>query len=354
VTLSPDQETALAGLDDFVRDLRPRRRYKVLHGLAGTGKTHLMAILAKRYRGALLCAFTGKAASVLRARTGLDTLTVHQAIYQFRGLVDDPEDATRKQPVFSPLDHDLSERLVLLDECSTIGTVIAEELLKTGARVIACGDPGQLPPVMDRQFFTDPDLVLTQVHRQAWGSPIIRQAHQVRTTGSYEPDGPDFRVETRASEKDLAEVDIALCWRNRTRQLLNQRRREVKGLSGPLKAGEPVMCLKNRHEDRIYNGEVYTVLDVDGDVLTLLDGERRVVVKRTTVEGFDPGFNERRYLDTMTPFALAYASTVHKAQGSEQTRVMVVDENDGNDRRAWLYTALTRASGSAVVIRRNQ
>lgn len=352
MTLSLDQEHALSYLDTFVRDLRPRRRYAVLHGLAGTGKTFLMAHLARRYKGAVLCAFTGKAASVLRARTGVSTSTVHQVVYRFKGLVDDSHDPKLKVPVFDSLEADLANEMVLLDECSTVGTELAEELLRTGARVVACGDPGQLPPVKDKQFFTDADVTLTEVHRQAWESPIIRQAHAVRSGGAYVEDGPDFRVEDRASEDDLATVDVALCWRNRTRQLLNKRRRTAKGVSGPLRRGEPVMCLKNRHNAAIYNGAVYTVEDVDGATVILLDNDRRVVVDRFSLEGFDKEFEDRRYLDTWTPFALAYAATVHKAQGSEWSNVMVVDENDRYDRVPWLYTGLTRASERVVVIRK--
>src|ERR1700677_2337285 len=245
-SLSTDQSLAMDSMEEFINSMSPASPYYVLHGLAGTGKTHLMTLLARRYHAAM-CAFTGKAASVLRTRTGMDVSTVHSAIYDFCGLADDEEDTNKKRPIFSDKeDAGLTKKLVLLDECSSVGTRLAEDLLNTGARVIACGDPGQVPPVRDSQFFIDPNTLLTEPHRQAWDSAIIRQAHAIRNTGRYAADGDDFRVIDKATENDLRICEIALCWRNTTRVRLNARRREVLGVRGLiLREGEPLMCLQN-------------------------------------------------------------------------------------------------------------
>jgi exodeoxyribonuclease-5 len=353
--LSPDQASAFAAIERFLIAPRPRRPYFTLHGLAGTGKTHVLAALARKYRSALMCAFTGKAASVLRARTGLEVSTIHSAIYHFQGIHED-EDTGLRRPIFvSKEDAGLSRRIVLVDECSMIGEHLAEDLLDTGARIVACGDPGQLPPVRDAQFFNDPDAVLTEVHRQAWGSPIVRQAHAIRSTGRYQADGEAFRIISRATAEDHRAADIALCWRNSTRRALNSVRRSAFGRSGQtLLSGEPLMCLKNDHALKIYNGAVYEVARdrVLGAELAILADGRVLTLSHAVIEGFDEDFDDMRDLDGCGAFALAYAATTHKSQGSEWHSVMIIDECDYcRDRRALLYTGFTRAAERVTVVR---
>lgn len=355
MTLSPDQAAALAQLEEFLR--APRRSlphpYFVLHGLAGTGKTTLMAHLTRAYRSITLAAFTGKAASVLRTKTGLPASTLHSIIYDFRGMAED-EDG-EEQPIFVSKGAELPDHVVLLDESSMIGYQLAEELLATGARVVAAGDPGQLPPVRDSQFFTEADATLVNIHRQALGSPIIRQAHAVRTTGDYAEDGPEFRVVPRGTPDELLNHDVILCWRNRTRRQLNAKKRALLGHAPDhLLAGEPVMCLRNNHRLGIYNGAVYDLAapyDPQTRRLALRLGPGRVLwVDCATVEDHDPAYEERRREDTTAPFALAYAATVHKSQGSEWPSVLLFDEA-ARDRVPWLYTGITRAAERATIVR---
>ncbi len=224
------------------------------------------------------------------------------------------------------------------------------------ARVIASGDPGQLPPVMDRQFFDAPHIVLSEVHRQAWDSPIIRQAHAIRSDGFYTDDGANFRVLDRAPPDLLMEIDVALCWKNKTRLLLNRRIRSVRGFGdGPLRKGEPVMCLKNHYGLKLWNGAVYT-LTTDrepGDGFGLRDEitDREVWVAGPVVEGVDENYETLKYDDNYIAFALGYAATVHKAQGSEWPNVLVIDECRREERRQLLYTAVTRAVERCTVVK---
>ncbi len=353
---SPDQLRALDVIERFLADRSGRRTHASLHGLAGTGKTFVMAELARRYPGATLCAPTAKAAAVLRARSGLIVSTIHSVIYDFRGLREDEETGAR-QPIFTAKeDAGLRDRVVFMDESSMVGTRLANDLLDTGARVIASGDPGQLRPVADEQFFTQPDATLTEPHRQALESAVIRQAHAIRAGRSYAPDGPDFRVVTRATDAELGAVDVALCWRNATRRALNQRRRGALGHSGPiLRVGEPVMCLRNDYALRIFNGEIYELArdraPGDDALLRTPDG-REIEVLNAIVEEFDDAFDELRHEEAMTPLALAYAATVHKSQGSQWQSVLLVDEfGNGDDRAAFLYTGVTRAQKSVIVVK---
>jgi exodeoxyribonuclease-5 len=349
---SLDQRSALDRLGTFMTARQLRRSYFVLHGLAGTGKTTLLAHLVKQYPGLTLTAFTGKAASVLRTKVGVAVSTLHSAIYDFRGLVDDEEEPGRKNPIFTPKGDPLPDRVILVDEGSMIGRRVAQDLLDTGARVIAAGDPGQLPPVRDAQFFTDPDASLSTIHRQALESPIIRQAHNVRHNGTYSADGEGFRVISFADPEELLRHDILLCWRNRSRQRLNARKRALLGREGPvLQPGEPIMCLKNDHRLGLYNGAVYTVVEHERIALLIADGTRTVAVDPVTIEGFDPQFEEHRYDDDYLPFALAYASTTHKAQGSEYDSVLFFDECASEDWRALTYTGITRAAKQCTIVR---
>lgn len=326
-------------------------------GLGGTGKSFTLAELVRRYPKLHLTAYTGKAASVLRQRVQVPVMTLHSAIYNFNGLVEDDIDADRMNPIFSAKDISYHGQTILIDECSMVSETEAADLLATGARVIASGDPGQLQPVRSTPFFTTPDFTLTEIHRQAWDSPIIRQAHGVRSNGRYVPDGPNFQVLELADLRDRPETildyEILLCWRNRTRRQLNKRKRELLGLpSGEIVTGEPMMCLKNSHPLGIWNGAIYEYLAREGGDILLRDGEREVRVYSPTVEGFDPLFRDKQRtgFEDDVPFAMAYATTVHKAQGSEFPSVLIFDEAE-REWRNWMYTAITRAVERCTVVR---
>lgn len=354
IDLSPDQAAALATLEDFLR--APRRAlprpFFVLHGLAGTGKTTLMGHLTQTYQNMTLAAFTGKAAHVLRQKTGLPTSTLHSVVYDFHGTTTD-EETGEENPIFVSKNAELPDHVVLIDESSMIGQTLAEEVLATGARIIAAGDPGQLPPVRDAQFFTTPDATLTEIHRQALNSPIIRQAHAVRTSGIYQSDTDDFRVVSRGTPEEILNHDMILCWRNATRRRLNTRKRFLLDLPPTLQAGEPVMCLRNRHALGIWNGAIYDLAapyDPATRSLALQLGPDRVLwVDAATVEDHDPDHEERCRDRDATPFAPAYAATVHKSQGSEWPSVLLFDEAR-RDRTQWLYTAITRAAQRVTVV----
>lgn len=358
VTLSSEQQDLFNRMMYFIQNRGSggeSGRVFVYHGLAGSGKTVVLASVARAVRQAVLCAFTGKATSILRAKTGLHATTLHSAIYFFRGLHED-EDG-KMQPIFEAKGDaaKLESRIVLLDECSTVGARLATDLLSTGALVIACGDPGQLPPVRDAAFFNRPDAMLHEIHRQAWDSPIIRQAHSVRHNGFYQGDTDDFRVVQWASPNDIGDADIILCWTNNTRLQLNHLKRSGMGIAHMWpKAGEPLMCLRNDHERHIYNGAIYRVIEdsAPGEPLQIMNGDVPITLRRHTIEGFDPNFDILKNDDSFTPFAVAYAATVHKFQGSEENVVLLIDEYSRTDaRREWAYTAITRAAKRIVVQR---
>lgn len=354
--LTDEQQTGCTRALAFLKGERQSEKvFFSIQGLAGTGKTTLLAKLASQVPNVTVIAPTGKAAAVLRAKSGLPVKTVHSAIYDFKGMVEDEDNFGRMRPTFADkIETGLARRAVLLDESSMVGEKLAMDLLETGAVVVACGDPGQLPPVRDRQFFDTADVMLEQIHRQALESPIIRQAHAVRAGQDYRSDGDGFVALHSSLDLDLKQFDIVICWRNQTRKNMNNRVRHIaKGITGPvLQKGEPVMCLRNDHRLGIFNGEVYTLAEerLPGRMISL-EGDKHI--PGAVVEGIDKDFDEAFKDDNKTPFALAYAATAHKYQGSEAPRVLVFDEMPAtnSDRPRWLYTALTRAQQHVTVVR---
>lgn len=358
VTLYDDQQRVYDAVKAYLREPYPRRPYFFYNGAAGTGKTEVLAVLAQEFPNSVMCAFAGKSASVLRNRTGLDVSTVHSAIYDFKGHVRN-EDTGIQTPVFRAKDIDFTGELAFLDECGTIGNRLGFDLETTGARIIACGDLYQLQPVRDSRYFDVADAEITEVRRQAWDSPIIRQAHAVKRGDTYAPDGDDFKVVAKSdvtkTPESLGFGGIALCWRNITRQKLNFSRRRVFGHDGyTLRCGEPVMVLRNDHKLRVYNGEIYKVV-VDrapGDDLQVLaqDG-RKIVLRNVTCEGIDPEFDLNRNEDDYSPVCLAYATTVHKFIGSEDDDILLIDEYTGNERAEFIYTGITRAAKRIMIVK---
>lgn len=352
--LSEEQEEAAFLMENFVQAGRGSGQQQlVVHGLAGTGKTTVLGAIGRKFY-LPMCTLTGKAASVLREKSGLNAATIHSVFYD---LVNDPKDDEDEYvpPEFvARIDHGIrfSGDVLLLDECSMINAKLANDILRSGARVIATGDPGQLPPVEGSQYFSIPDFTLRTIHRQALESPIIRQAHNVRKGLGYQPDGPDFRVLDTMPKTELVEADIIIVWRNATRRDLTKMIRELRGYARRYpQAGEPVMCLKNAPDYGIYNGAIYTLLEdfSRGDSDILLQTERGPTkIERVTFECIPRWFDG----EVTTHFDFGYVITCHKAQGSEWNNVVIIDEYPPGweHRREWIYTAITRAAKRVAVI----
>lgn len=353
--LSEEQRSIYDSICAFIRDPSPEKPYFVVHGLAGSGKTVLLSHVYNTFPSSWACALSGKAADVLRRKTGHEVDTIHSTFYT---LEDEFETLEGKSMLdFSNLhgEGDLIGKTALVDEVSMIPDDMAQDMIRTGIRIVAFGDPGQLPPVQGQQFFSTPDATLHKIHRQALDSPIIRQAHLVRQGRGYKDDTDAFRVTSGATKEDLLRADAILCWKNKSRQAMNARMRMFKGITAdhPI-AGEMMMCLRNAKDFGLYNGASYKLLRDfhPGDVRMLLDIEGHAVeVDMVKFENLRDGIpaGER----AMTSFTFSYAITVHKAQGSEFDHVLLIDEYSMEEnRKEWLYTGITRAAKSIQVVRR--
>ena len=156
-----------------------------LAGYAGAGKSTLAMHLAEHADGKVaFAAFTGKAAMVMRQKGCHGARTIHALIYESDVDPTTGDVTTRLRPP-GWLDK---YALIIIDECSMVDEEMGKDLLSFGRPVLVLGDPAQLPPVRGGGYFTarQPDYMLTEVHRQAADSPIIRLATEIRE-GQFRP-----------------------------------------------------------------------------------------------------------------------------------------------------------------------
>jgi exodeoxyribonuclease-5 len=336
-----------------------------LFGYAGVGKTTLARHIAEGARGeAAFAAFTGKAALVMRANGCAGATTIHALIYR-------ASEGEEGAPTFTLNADGPASRaaLIVIDECSMVDAEMARDLLSFGKPILVLGDPFQLPPVKGGGYFTDsePDVMLTEIHRQAKDDPIVRLSAIVR--GGGELNYGDFG-ETRVipkGELDPRQVlgaDQVLVGVNRTRRAYNKRMRDLSGFTEALPvAGDRLVCLRNDRVKGLINGGLWRVEALGGMKkdfvrMTLRSedeggrGSAKVAVLKQFFEGVeaDLPYPLRRESDE---FDFGYALTVHKAQGSQWDNVMLFDESFAfrEHRARWLYTGLTRAAKKLTIVR---
>lgn len=367
---SPQQDAAIAAVKAWLADASGKQVFR-LFGYAGTGKTTLAKELASTVKGTVLYAtFTGKASLVLRKKGCEDASTIHSLIYKVE-VNERTGEATFSLNAESAL---ADASLLIVDEVSMVGEELARDLLTFKKRILVLGDPAQLPPVRDEGFFINaaPDVMLTEVHRQARDNPIIRISMEIREgnrlqRGTY----GDSRVIgcSDVSQDQLRQIvldaDQLLCGLNRTRTAYNRRIRALKGLVGAAEAwhpaaGDRLICLKNKRDKQLFNGAMFHA-DAVGDKFrcfgieaTSLDEERDPLTLEVAEEFFNGtehtiDWRERRKYDE---FTFGWAITCHKSQGSQWDNVIVFDESGAfrDSRSNWLYTAVTRAAERVTVI----
>lgn len=359
---SPQQEAALRAVNRWRR--QEGQQVFRLFGYAGTGKTTLAKTIADDCPGQVLFgAFTGKAAQVLRSKGCGDAKTLHSMIYTPVGE-DEEGDVQFK---INPESEVRNAALVIVDEVSMVDEALGRDLMSFGKPVLVLGDPAQLPPVRGAGFFTDaePDIMLTEVHRQAADNPIISMATTVREGGRLFPGCyGESEVIAAGGELDAERVlaaDQVLCGTNKRRRSSNERFRELRGRNGPVPtSGDKVVCLKNDREKRLLNGSLWTVeraehrgSKVRMDIRAEDAGSARAKVQ-VPIEFFTgrEATLDPRILRNVDQFDYGYALTVHKAQGSQWNDVILFDESFcfREHRARHLYTGLTRAAQKVTVV----
>lgn len=356
------QVEALERIDKFLKN--PRQKVFKLHGMAGTGKSTLMPEAGNLAGGTVVYgAPTGKAALRLREAGCHNANTLHSLMYE---VID--EFAT---PLEWRLRHQIGTdgaKLVAVDEASMVGPDIGRDLEDVTRKLLVVGDPMQLPPVKgEGHFMTKPDMLLTDIRRQAEDNPIIQLSLQLRE-GQDLAEG-QYGDTVVASRYDLPkglmlEHDIVICGTNLTRHRINTKFREHRGWGDPAspKVGDRLVCLKNNRELGLMNGSLWDVLGVEIQrrpkvarmQIQAADGlsavKTQVLVPIEFFEGLEDGL-DKRFRARHQEFTYGYALTCHKSQGSQWDKVFVVDEARvfKDFRYRWMYTAVTRAAKSLTV-----
>lgn len=406
----PQQDAALKKASHWFKHLSREQQIFRLFGYAGTLKTTLATHLDQDLTGgqSQFMTFTGKAASVLQSKGCANADTIHSQIYNAKDkskqrlrdlealkaklfadkengrinakLADSEmykidrmieEEMTQlRRPMWSVnLLSAIKDRpLLIVDECSMVGEREAMDLLSFNIPILVLGDPAQLPPVMGGGYFTNhkPDVMLTDVHRQAKDSPIIYLATTVREGGSLKP-GTYGQCKVLPRSALTAEMvmntDQLLVGRNNTRRASNWRIRQLlkRESSFPLK-DDLLVCLRNNREMGILNGVQYVCQEdasdmQDGSVfLHLVNSDDKnehphiysLSAHQAVFLGEEVPFYEAKDHES---FDFGNALTVHKAQGSQWNHVTLFDEwHQRDSRQQWLYTGITRAAELLEVV----
>ena len=370
LTLASSQSTAIR--------LALSSKVLVITGGPGVGKTTIvnaiLRILAAKGATLLLCAPTGRAARRMTETSGFEARTIH------RLLEVDPRSGGFRRDADNPVDCDL----LVVDEASMVDVLLMHALLKAvpdHAGLLIVGDIDQLPSVGPGQVLADviastavPVVRLTEVFRQAAMSRIIVNAHRINQGGVPDLARPeaisDFyfvpaddpetavprildlvrtRIPRRFGLDPIRDIQV-LCPMNRggvgARSLnielqaaLNPAgERTVERFGWTFAPGDKVMQMENDYDKEVYNGDIGRIDDVDpelGEITARFDG--RAVTY---------GFGE---LDALAP---AYATTIHKSQGSEYPAVVIplMTQHYMMLQRNLLYTGVTRGKRLVVLV----
>lgn len=347
----------------------------ILTGGPGTGKTTTTMGILQAYRMAgcrlLLAAPTGRAAKRMSEATGMEAKTIHRLL-EYKP----PEGYQKKEE--NPLEGDV----LILDECSMIDVMLMYNLLKAlpeHMTLILVGDTDQLPSVGAGNVLKDliasgriPVVRLTRIFRQAQGSRIIMNAHRINRGEAIDLRGgkdADFFFAGKETNEEVVDTLVKYCTRNlpsyyhvdalRDIQVLTPMQRGICGAANlnrvlqdamnpcsiflnrggiQYRLRDKVMQIRNDYDKEVFNGDIGTVFRVDME-------ERELTVN----------FDGREVLydvSELDELSLAYAITIHKAQGSEYPIVVMpfTMSHYVMLQRNLLYTGVTRAKKILVLI----
>ena len=361
-------------------------------GKAGTGKTTIVSALIERLglekHEVLFMAYIGKAAMVLSMK-GNYAKTIHASIYDIgqvprydefgSPIMKHGRPVTRMGFVKKP-SIGKGVKLLVIDEASMVNKDIAEDILSFGIPIIALGDLNQLPPVFGSPYFLhNPDVVLTQIMRQAEGNPIVVLANMVLEgldipLGKY---GDKCLVipKEKITDELMMRSDIILCAKNATRDGINYHiRHNIRGIDTKFPTiGDKVICRKNNWGLTLKESGLSLINGMIGYIDAIdLSSYKRNSIKIDFRPDFvqnecfrniliDPNWMFMDYyqkqqaqynpFDQTNKFEFGYAITVHLSQGSQFNNVLLFDEwmGDREFYKKLMYTGITRAVEGLVI-----
>jgi exodeoxyribonuclease V alpha subunit len=368
LTLAPEQrQAALAVAESTVL---------VVTGGPGVGKTTvlraILALLGSANVTVRLAAPTGRAAKRIAETTGQPGSTLH------RLLEFDPKTGGFKRGLDAPIDAGA----VIVDEASMVDLPLADALAQAtalGSRLILVGDVDQLPSIGPGAVLRDviasravPCVRLVHIFRQAQESLIVQNAHRINAgePPQLPPSGEGDFFMTTKSDPESAKTTVLDLVRTRiprrfgldplrdVQVLVPMNRGEAGSISlnlalqaalnpsGPelvrphrtLRRGDKVMQLRNDYDKDVWNGDLGFIEQIDVEARTLKVRFDEQVVS------YDEGETDE--------LALAYACTIHKSQGSEYPAVVVVmlASHFVMLSKSLLYTAITRGKRLVVLV----
>lgn len=358
-------------------------------GPAGTGKSVVIAEIIRRLglreNQILPMAYTGQACSVMRTRGFANARTIYSGLYklEFR-LKRDERGVIVRNPVFNtpikeryfkpkdPRELDQNIKLIVIDEAFMVPGDMRHVINNTGIKILAAGDPNQLPPVTGNPGFlvTGNVTYLNELVRQSEESPIIYLATRARNGLPIEPGmyGRDVLAlyESDLNDSIIASCPVILADTNVARDHYNDiMRHRILGIHSDVPLfGERVVCRKNDWDVLNFenlpltNGLAGTVIEPPGagtrdanntvpltflaDVSPYPFRDIRINQKYLNSDAVTRHrMHEDRYVRGQL-FEYAYAITVHCSQGSEYDCGMYVEGKYNQDVKAARYTAITR------------
>lgn len=360
-------------------------QYFSIAGYAGTGKSVVIAEIIRRLglrtEEILPIAYTGQACTIMRTKGFANACTCHAGLMDpekvplrdnnGRLIYDKKFNIVKTKWNFKPKSFkDTKIKLIVLDEAWMAPRWVKNLLDNIHIKVLAAGDPGQLPPIDGNPAFLQDGIIyhLTELMRQAENSPIVYLASRARNGEPIIPGmygNSAFVIFRDELNNDiLSRSHIVLCARNKTKDDLNNIvRKEIlhKVVRFPT-VGERVICRHNNWDKVVeniplVNGLTGTVIrqpdpgNYNGKTLSINFLPDLIPYPFENVdinyEYINADYKQRKKMDDDQflegeRFEYAYASTVHLAQGSEYQCGTYIEEYMPNITRALNYTAITR------------
>lgn len=392
IDLTNDQKITFKDATKWWRTLY--QQVFVIQGRPGTGKTTIIHMLIDAFnvdiRDVLFVTYVGRATLPMR-QNGLMARTIHSACYhreedyvldQYGNPIILKNNRYKKQGKFVLNDSMPSNiKLIVVDEGGMVPSNMCDDLESFGIPIIVTGDKDQLPPVFGKsKWMKKPDAILYEIMRQKKGDPIISLA-EMAVAGEEIPYGKYGKRCFVVDEEILKypeiylRPDIVICGRNKTRENINSIvRHEVLGFNSlEPQLGDKMVCRKNNWNVTV-DDDIALINGLFGKVEHIYHESYR---NKSLNIDFKPECSEDWFEDItidleylkMTPeerklqkwangnsFEYGYGSTCHMAQGSQYGYVMTLDETMGDEKfhRKYLYTAITRARHTLVVVRKRK